>query len=91
MVLVKLMSGQNPVFSTSPIRTKSLAIQLITLMEDRRPFDILDVRIKYHCYNEVVVVSIAKRCLNLEGRNQPAMRARYPRATVGVCGERILL
>jgi len=61
-------------------------------MEDRRPFDILDARIKYHCYNEVVVVvSIAKRCLNLEGRNQPAMRARYPRATVGVCGEKILL
>jgi len=63
-------------------------------MEDRRSMDILDARIKYHCYNEVVVivvVSIAKRCLNLKGRNQPAMRARYPRATVGVCGERILL
>ena len=42
------MSGQNPVFSTSPIRTKSLAIQLITLMEGRRPFDILDSRIKDH-------------------------------------------
>ena len=49
MTLVELTSGQNSVFSTSPIRTKSLAIQLITLMEDRRSFDILDDKIKEHC------------------------------------------
>ena len=46
MTLVELMSGQNLVFSTSPTKTKSLAMQLITLMEDRRLFDILDARIK---------------------------------------------
>jgi hypothetical protein len=49
MTLVELMSGQNPIFSTSPIKTKSLAMQLITLMENRRPFNILDARIKKHC------------------------------------------
>jgi len=49
MTLVELISGQNPIFSTSPTKTKSLAMQLITLIEDRRPFNILDARIKEHC------------------------------------------
>jgi serine/threonine protein kinase len=76
VVLVELMSGQKPVFSISPTGTRSLAMHFITLMEDRRLFDILDARIKEHCQNEeiVVVASIAKRCLNLHGRNRPTMR-----------------
>jgi hypothetical protein len=76
VVLVELISGRKPVFSTSPTGTRSLAMHFITLMEDRRLFDILDARIKEHCQNEevVVVASIAKRCLNLHGRNRPTMK-----------------
>ncbi|KAG6738942.1 hypothetical protein POTOM_058569 [Populus tomentosa] len=72
----ELMSGRKPVFSTSPTRTRSLAKHFITLMEERRLFDILDARMKEYCQNEevVIVASIAKKCLNLHGRNRPIMR-----------------
>jgi hypothetical protein len=45
-------------------------------MEDNRLSDILDARVKEGCQNEEVifVANLAKRCLNLNGKNRPTMR-----------------
>ncbi|KAJ6393000.1 hypothetical protein OIU77_022472 [Salix suchowensis] len=46
------------------------------LMEDNRLTDILDARVKELCQNEevILVANLAKRCLNLNGKNRPTMR-----------------
>jgi hypothetical protein len=45
-------------------------------MEDNRLSDVLDARVKEGCQNEEVisVANLAKRCLNLNGKNRPTMR-----------------
>jgi len=45
------------------------------LMEDNSLSDILDARVKEGCQNEEVisVANLAKRCLNLNGKNRPTM------------------
>ncbi|KAL9386488.1 hypothetical protein Peur_019612 [Populus x canadensis] len=54
----------------------SLAEHFIELMEDGRLFDIIDAQVKGDCTEEeaVVIANLAKRCLNLNGRNRPTMR-----------------
>uniref|UniRef100_A0A6N2N7P3 Protein kinase domain-containing protein n=1 Tax=Salix viminalis TaxID=40686 RepID=A0A6N2N7P3_SALVM len=76
VVLVELISGQKPVFSVSQTETRSLATHFIMLMEDNRLFDILDTRVKERCQNEevILVANLARRCLNLKGKNRPTMR-----------------
>ncbi|KAJ6346863.1 hypothetical protein OIU76_003529 [Salix suchowensis] len=45
-------------------------------MEDGRIFDIIDAQVKGNCNEEeaMVIANLAKRCLNLNGRNRPTMR-----------------
>ncbi|KAJ6346862.1 hypothetical protein OIU76_003528 [Salix suchowensis] len=45
-------------------------------MEDGRLFDIIDAQVKGNCNEEeaTVIANIAKKCLNLNGRNRPTMR-----------------
>jgi serine/threonine protein kinase len=76
VVMVELISGQKPIFSVSQTETRSLATHFIMLMEDNRLFDVLDARVKEGCQNEEVisVANLAKRCLNLNGKNRPTMR-----------------
>jgi serine/threonine protein kinase len=76
VVLVELLSGQKPIFSASPKESRSLATHFIMLMEDNRLFDILDARVKEHCHNEEVVAvgNLARKCLNLNGKNRPTMK-----------------
>jgi serine/threonine protein kinase len=76
VVLVELISGQKPIFSVSQTETRSLATHFIILMEDNRLCDVLDARVKEGCQNEEVisVANLAKRCLNLNGKNRPTMR-----------------
>ncbi|KAJ7004874.1 hypothetical protein NC653_009647 [Populus alba x Populus x berolinensis] len=76
VVLVELLSGQKPIFSASPTESRSLATHFIMLMEDNRLFDILDARVKEHCHNEEVVAvgNLARKCLNLNGKNRPTMK-----------------
>ncbi|KAB5573082.1 hypothetical protein DKX38_000276 [Salix brachista] len=76
VVLVELISGQKPIFSVSQTETRSLATHFIMLMEDNRLSDILDARVKELCQNEevILVANLAKRCLNLNGKNRPTMR-----------------
>ncbi|XP_052307297.1 putative wall-associated receptor kinase-like 11 [Populus trichocarpa] len=76
VVLVELLSGQKPIFSASPTESRSLATHFIMLMEDNKLFDILDARVKEHCHNEEVVAvgNLARKCLNLNGKNRPTMK-----------------
>ncbi|KAL9386494.1 hypothetical protein Peur_019618 [Populus x canadensis] len=76
VVLVELLSGQKPIFSASPTESRSLATHFIMLMEDNRLFDILDAGVKEHCHNEEVVAvgNLARKCLNLNGKNGPTMK-----------------
>jgi hypothetical protein len=45
-------------------------------MEDGRLFDIIDAQVKGDCTEEeaIVIANLAKRCLDLNGRNRPTMR-----------------
>ncbi|KAJ6694872.1 hypothetical protein OIU74_014078 [Salix koriyanagi] len=45
-------------------------------MEDGRLFDIIDAQVKGNCNEKeaIVIANIAKKCLNLNGRNRPTMR-----------------
>ncbi|PNT46301.2 hypothetical protein POPTR_003G185644v4 [Populus trichocarpa] len=76
VVLVELLSGKKPIFLTHSLETMSLAEHFIKLMEDSRLFDIIDAQVKGDCSEEeaIVIANLAKRCLNLNGRNRPTMR-----------------
>jgi serine/threonine protein kinase len=76
VVLVELLSGKKPIFLTHSLETMSLAEHFIELMEDDRLFDIIDAQVKGDCTEEeaIAIANLAKRCLNLNGRNRPTMR-----------------
>uniref|UniRef100_A0A3N7F0P6 Protein kinase domain-containing protein n=1 Tax=Populus trichocarpa TaxID=3694 RepID=A0A3N7F0P6_POPTR len=76
VVLVELLSGKKPIFLTHSLKTMSLAEHFIELMEDSRLFDIIDAQVKGDCTEEeaIVIANLAKRCLNMNGRNRPTMR-----------------
>ncbi|KAL9391107.1 hypothetical protein Peur_015027 [Populus x canadensis] len=76
VVLVELLSGKKPIFLTHSLKTMSLAQHFIELMEDSRLFDIIDAQVKGDCAEEeaIVIANLAKRCLNMNGRNRPPMR-----------------
>ncbi|KAG6778132.1 hypothetical protein POTOM_017982 [Populus tomentosa] len=76
VVLVELLSGKKPIFLTHSLKTRSLAEHFIELMEDSRLFDIIDAQVKGDCTEEeaIVIANLAKRCLNMNGKNRPTMR-----------------
>ncbi|KAJ6934381.1 hypothetical protein NC651_009426 [Populus alba x Populus x berolinensis] len=76
VVVVELLSGKKPIFLTHSLETMSLAEHFIELMEDGRLFDIIDAQVKGDCTEEeaIVIANLAKRCLDLNGRNRPTMR-----------------
>ncbi|XP_004306301.1 PREDICTED: wall-associated receptor kinase-like 1-like [Fragaria vesca subsp. vesca] len=77
VVLVELLSGQKPISSTrSQEEGRSLATHFIILMQDDRLFEIVDAQVLKEASREdiLVVANLARRCLNLNGRNRPTMR-----------------
>ncbi|KAG5249814.1 wall-associated receptor kinase [Salix suchowensis] len=76
VVLVELLSGKKPLFLTSSLETVNLVVHFNDSMEDGRLFDIIDAQVKGNCNEEeaTVIANLAKRCLNLNGRNRPTMR-----------------
>ncbi|KAB5564929.1 hypothetical protein DKX38_004983 [Salix brachista] len=76
VVLVELLSGKRPLFLTTSLETVSLVVHFNDSMEDGRLFDIIDAQVKGNCNEEeaIVIANLAKRCLNLNGRNRPTMR-----------------
>ena len=51
-------------------------MHFIMLMKDNRLFDIFDARVKKHFHNEEVVAvgNLARKCLNLNGKNRPTIK-----------------
>ncbi|CAB4304446.1 unnamed protein product [Prunus armeniaca] len=77
VVLVELLTGQKPIsFRTSQEEGKSLATYFIISMQLNRLFEILDVEVvKGGSKADIIIVAnLARRCLNLTGRNRPIMR-----------------
>lgn len=76
VVIVELLTGQKPVSLTKSKEGMNLAGYFVQCMEENRLFDILDGRIEGNdCRQEVMAVaSLAKRCLNSNGKNRPTMK-----------------
>ncbi|PQM33793.1 wall-associated receptor kinase-like 1 isoform X1 [Prunus yedoensis var. nudiflora] len=80
VVLVELLTGEKHIsLVTSSVKEKeyrSLAAYFITSMEEDRLLDIVDALVlKEGSEIEIrVVANLARRCLNLNGRNRPTMR-----------------
>ncbi|KAB5573070.1 hypothetical protein DKX38_000264 [Salix brachista] len=76
VVLAELLSGQKPISYEMSEERRSLAIRFILLMEENRILDILDERLVEQDREEqvIAVANLARKCLNLNGRNRPTMR-----------------
>ncbi|PKI34070.1 hypothetical protein CRG98_045527 [Punica granatum] len=76
IVLVELLTGQKPTTSLLGETCIGLASSFITAMEEDHLFEILDPRVREEGGEEeiIVVANLAKRCLNLKGRERPSMK-----------------
>ncbi|KAK2638848.1 hypothetical protein Ddye_026643 [Dipteronia dyeriana] len=75
VVLVELLTGQKPIFSTMTEEGRSLASYFINSMEENKVCDILDAQVKLGKEEEIMVMAnLAIRCLNLQGKQRPTMR-----------------
>ena len=81
VVLVELLTGQKPISvvkrSTEEEQEyRSLAAYFMVSMQEGCLFDILDARVVDEGSKEdiMIVANLARRCLDLNGRNRPTMR-----------------
>jgi len=76
VVLVELLTGQKPISSQREEEGRSLAMYFIISVEENRLFDIVDAHVlKEGKMGEIALVAnLAKRCLDLNGRNRPTMK-----------------
>ncbi|PQQ04402.1 wall-associated receptor kinase-like 1 isoform X2 [Prunus yedoensis var. nudiflora] len=79
VVLVELLTGQKPISAVTCSQEeeyRSLATYFITSMQEDRLFNVVDARVlEEGSETEIqVVANLARRCLNLNGRNRPTMR-----------------
>ncbi|KAL3746909.1 hypothetical protein ACJRO7_015790 [Eucalyptus globulus] len=76
VVLVELLTGQKPISSLREQEGRSLATYFIISMEENQLFDIVDAQVLKEDKKEEIalVANLAKRCLNLNGRNRPTMK-----------------
>ncbi|KAF8032168.1 hypothetical protein BT93_D1179 [Corymbia citriodora subsp. variegata] len=76
VVLVELLTGQKPISSLREQEGRSLATYFIISMEENRLLDIVDAQVLKEGNKEEIasVANLAKRCLNLNGRNRPTMK-----------------
>lgn len=76
VVLVELITGEKPISFVRLQQSRTLATYFIVAMEENRVVDIIDPQIRDDCNLEQVMAAaqLARRCLNLNGRNRPSMR-----------------
>ncbi|XP_056171559.1 wall-associated receptor kinase-like 10 [Syzygium oleosum] len=76
VVLVELLTRQKPISSLREQEGRSLSTYFIISMEENRLFDIVDAQVLKEGNKEEIasVANLAKRCLNLNGRNRPTMK-----------------
>ncbi|KAL5787109.1 hypothetical protein ACOSP7_004058 [Xanthoceras sorbifolium] len=75
VVLVELLTGKKPISSSTTQDTcRSLATYFLCML-DNNLFDILDAEVVKGKNEEIMIVAnLAKRCLNLNGKQRPPMR-----------------
>ena len=71
IVLIELLTGKKPI----SVEGKSLATYFISSMKENRLSDLLDTRVvKEGKHEEInVLAHLARRCINLNGKNRPTM------------------
>ncbi|KAM7481430.1 hypothetical protein LguiB_006013 [Lonicera macranthoides] len=76
VVLLELLTGQQPISSTRSEEMRSLITYFMAALRENRLFDILDPQIlKEGREKEIkMLANLAKQCLNLSGRKRPTMR-----------------
>uniref|UniRef100_A0A6N2M5J8 Protein kinase domain-containing protein n=1 Tax=Salix viminalis TaxID=40686 RepID=A0A6N2M5J8_SALVM len=77
VVLVELLTGQKPIlFTRSEEQGRSLATYFLMAMESNCLFDILDPQVVKQGKKEdvVMVASLARSCLRLNGKERPTMK-----------------
>ncbi|KAK2986191.1 hypothetical protein RJ640_015232 [Escallonia rubra] len=76
VVLVELLTGKKPISMTRTGEQRSLATHFLLSEEENRLFEIFDPRVlKEGTKVELMAVaSLARRCLNLNGKNRPTMK-----------------
>ncbi|VVA38522.1 PREDICTED: wall-associated [Prunus dulcis] len=79
VVLVELLTGQKPISAVTGSQEeeyRSLATYFITSMQEDRLFNVVDAQVlKEGSETEIqLVANLARRCLNMNGRNRPTMR-----------------
>ncbi|KAG7980696.1 hypothetical protein I3843_05G196000, partial [Carya illinoinensis] len=76
VVLAELLTGEKAISSSRTRDTKSLAAFFVSSMEGNNLFDILDNQVLKEAEKEkiIAVANLAKRCLNLNGKERPSMR-----------------
>ena len=76
VVIVELLTGEKAISSTRTQEIKSLATYFIHSMEESNLFDIIDARVMNDANKEeiIAVADLAKKCLNLNGKNRPTMK-----------------
>ncbi|XP_039023509.1 wall-associated receptor kinase 2-like [Hibiscus syriacus] len=76
VVIVELITGQKAVSTIGSQERRGLVSYFMSAMEEDRLTNIIDVQIlKDGLKDEVVeVAQLARRCLNLDGRNRPTMK-----------------
>ncbi|KAJ8755292.1 hypothetical protein K2173_019090 [Erythroxylum novogranatense] len=78
VVLVELLTGQNPIRTgSSDEEEKSLIAYFLVSMEENRLSEILDTRVLQEGGKDevIAVANLANRCLNLNRKKRPTMRA----------------
>ncbi|KAI5327865.1 hypothetical protein L3X38_027261 [Prunus dulcis] len=79
VVLVELLTGQKPISAVTGSQEeeyRSLATYFITSMQEDRLFNVVDAQVLQEGSETEIqlVANVARRCLNLNGRNRPTMR-----------------
>ncbi|KAL9412071.1 hypothetical protein AB3S75_045646 [Citrus x aurantiifolia] len=76
VVLVEILTGQKPIRAINTDADKSLVGYFLQAINENRLFEILDARVLKEAKKEgiMTVATLAKRCLNLNGKMRPTMK-----------------
>ncbi|XP_024046954.1 wall-associated receptor kinase-like 8 [Citrus clementina] len=76
VVLVELLTGQKPIRAINTDEDKSLVGYFLQAINENRLFEVLDARVLKEAKKEgiMTLATLAKRCLNLNGKMRPTMK-----------------
>ncbi|GAY53655.1 hypothetical protein CUMW_150780 [Citrus unshiu] len=76
VVLVEILTGQKPIRAINTDEDRSLVGYFLQAINENRLFEVLDARVLKEAKKEEImtVATLAKRCLNLNGKMRPTMK-----------------